>query len=142
MGYSAFNTVLLTATIIAPPILVLSIPDGPKFKDLYAIGEYDNCRNAFGVFLVKMMENVPQMVIQQQEMFDGGLRVTAFQAGNILFGSTMLMTSLGWGLGCNIMGLIEGREVKKYLTGLLFTISAIVGLIPKPQKNDVIKQTL
>ena len=62
MPHSAFNTAILAATIIAPPILVLSAGD-IKFKDLYGIGEYNKTKNAGGVLLVKVLENVPQMVI-------------------------------------------------------------------------------
>jgi hypothetical protein len=32
-------------------------------------------------------------------MFSRGTKVTAFQGGNIIFGSTMLMISLGWATG-------------------------------------------
>ena len=46
------------------------------------------------------------MIIQQQEMLSRGLKVTAFAGGNIIFGSTMLFTSLGWGVGF----MLKGRD--------------------------------
>ena len=64
--HSTLNTVILASTVIAPPVLVLG---RMKFTDLYAIGKYDKRSNAIGVLIVKILENTPQMMIQQSEMF-------------------------------------------------------------------------
>lgn len=95
--HETINAAILVVSIIAPPIIILSM--GCPFSDLYAIGKYNKNRNAGAVLFVKVLENVPQMIVQQQEMFSRGLKVTAFAGGNIIFGSTMLFTSLGWGVG-------------------------------------------
>jgi hypothetical protein len=96
--HETINAAILVVSIIAPPIILFTMMKIP-FSDIYAIGKYNKATNAWAVLFVKVLENVPQMIVQQQEMFSRGLKVTAFAGGNIIFGSTMLFTSLGWGVG-------------------------------------------
>lgn len=122
--HSFKGQIILVLSIVAPPYILLAT--GAQFIDIYAIGDYNKRNNKFATLGMKILQNIPQMIMQLSETLSRGTKLSVLMGFTLIFGPVMLNLSIGWGVALVIKRKINCCNAMYLFMPLFGSLAALI----------------